>query len=615
MLELQPSSSRKRPRSELPQLSQTSQPISKKQRLSHGESPPPPAFWDNLSKVWLTKRALRELDRRNIEAAPSRPPCSPHRPARRPKRNCQTAQYPGDYLSCCEPRILKDIKLFARHGGPDLSDLRNYPEPPHSPNHTMSSSQSSRQRDSATTSSTRPTTNTTRTKSTGVYDRDFQQHLIDNAVYPHEYEYPDGSVPAEPNNWEDLKQTLAQPRPSLSPSRFSDREFRNLKRADAHAAKEKQVSESVIPIIEGEIGDAKCRSGGIPFTNLDPLTDSTLKPGNPDIYYGARPEQLSRKVRDERGGYIIPSTQKELPIAPNCFLAVKGPDGSLAVARRQACYDGALGARGVHSLQSYQQDEPFYDNNAYTISSIYHGGRLQMYTSHVAPPRSSGGRPEYHMTQLRSFDITDTPETCREGLRAYRNGRDWCKDKLGEAIRQANKRANLEAEAPTGDAGASPALGFTTTVSHTEVNTMSHETGTSLNESSNVLGAFEESSSSIEDPTDYTLPAKRSGKRSSHQQSQRKRHNAGESSGTRHSHESTGTSISEGPSTSNTTVEQIVRWSWTSGHFQCHKGQDLVKKQNDTPADVWIYCDEGWPGQEGKKWRLWISAAREILYS
>ncbi|KAF2190312.1 hypothetical protein K469DRAFT_760031 [Zopfia rhizophila CBS 207.26] len=41
------------------------------------------------------------------------------------KRNHQTTQYTADYLRCCEPRIWKDIKLFARHGGPDLSDLRS----------------------------------------------------------------------------------------------------------------------------------------------------------------------------------------------------------------------------------------------------------------------------------------------------------------------------------------------------------------------------------------------------------------------------------------------------------------------------------------------------------
>jgi hypothetical protein len=98
--------------------------------------------------------------------------------------------------------------------------------------------------------------------------------------------------------------------------------------------KEKQVIISVISIIEGDIRDAKCVSGGIPFTNLDHLTDGTLVPGNPDIYYGARHEQLDRRVRKELSGHIIPSTQDDLPIAPNFLLAAKGPDGSLAMAGR-----------------------------------------------------------------------------------------------------------------------------------------------------------------------------------------------------------------------------------------------------------------------------------------
>lgn len=112
-------------------------------------------------------------------------------------------------------------------------------------------------------------------------------------------------MPEPPANWEEIKRRLIQPRPSLSPSKFPDEEFKKFKRADAHASKEKQVTTLVIPIIEGDIGDTKCVSGGIPFTNLDHLTDGTLVPGNLDIYYGARPEQLDRRVRDELSGYII----------------------------------------------------------------------------------------------------------------------------------------------------------------------------------------------------------------------------------------------------------------------------------------------------------------------
>jgi hypothetical protein len=85
-------------------------------------------------------------------------------------------------------------------------------------------------------------------------------------------------------------------------------------------------------------------------------------------------------------------------MAPNFFLEVKGPDGSLAVAGRQACYDGAIGARGMQSLRSFSQKTPIYDDNSYTITSTYHDGQLKMYAVHVTAPAGPGKPLEYQMT-------------------------------------------------------------------------------------------------------------------------------------------------------------------------------------------------------------------------
>ena len=309
----------------------------------------------------------------------------------------------------------------------------------------------SRKRSTASTSkTTNSSKTTTSSRKSRPYDRDFEQKLVDGHVYLDEYEYPDGRVEPPPDDWEEINQMLVQARPSLSPSQFSDEAFRKYKRKNAHAFKENQVTASVIPTIEGEIRDAKCVAGGIPFTNLDDLTDGTLAPGNPDLFYGARPEQLDRRVRDKLSGHIIPSTQEDLPMAPNFFLATKGPDGSAAVAKRQACYDGALGARGMQSLQSYGQDDLVYDNNAYTITSTFHNGQLQIYTTHITPPAGSGQPPEYHMTQQRSFSTTDTPDTCRQAFTAFRNGRDWAKEKRDQFISAANEWArSMNAEQST----------------------------------------------------------------------------------------------------------------------------------------------------------------------
>ena len=390
-------------------------------------------------------------------------------------------------------------------------------------------------RKSTSNSNTNPTANTTTTKSAGPYDRNFQLNLINGGVYPHAYEYPDGRVPAKPNNWEEIKQRLAQPRPSLSPSKYSEEAHEKFIRADAHTFKENQVTKSVIPTIEGDIRDAKCVSGGIPLKNLDHLTDGTIKPGNPDVYYGARPEQLDRRVREDLNGYIVPSTQDDLPIAPNFFLAVKGPDGSLAVAGRQACYDGALGARGMHILQSYGQEEPVFDNNAYTITSIYHGGQLRMFTSHPTQPTSTGSRPEYHMHQLRSFAMTDTAETFRQGATYYRNGMDWAKEQRDEAIRQANERAGeCQAGTLTIDASFAQASSIASeaTLDGTyTIEALSEESRTALTEDSNTITHFQESQTSSGEPAvDYRAPVKRSSEHlKGSPQSRRKRRNAGDS--------------------------------------------------------------------------------------
>jgi hypothetical protein len=72
----------------------------KKQKINYPSgSQLPAAFWDGLTKLWLTSNALRELDR----------------------RNSLQSQQPSVSASRTD---LQDIQELAREGGPDLSDLR-----------------------------------------------------------------------------------------------------------------------------------------------------------------------------------------------------------------------------------------------------------------------------------------------------------------------------------------------------------------------------------------------------------------------------------------------------------------------------------------------------------
>ncbi|KAI9786743.1 MAG: hypothetical protein M1816_007814 [Peltula sp. TS41687] len=279
-------------------------------------------------------------------------------------------------------------------------------------------------------------TSTSKTKRTGPYDPNFEQHLIDHGVYPPRYEKSQ-----RPSNKDELLERLAQPRPSLSPSRFpADEKFDQFGSTAACALSEDMVAQKEYPILAGS---AQITSGGGNLlNNWAPLTDGTLKTSKPDAYDGANPGQIDKRIREQLGPLIIPSTLQHAPALPNFFAAIKGPDGSAVKARRQACYDGALGARGMHSLQNFglEESEAVYDDRAYTIASTYYAGNLTLYTTHPTKPLDAESSPEYHMTQLRSFSVTDTTERFREGVSALRNARDWAKEQRDTFIAAANAK-------------------------------------------------------------------------------------------------------------------------------------------------------------------------------
>jgi hypothetical protein len=291
---------------------------------------------------------------------------------------------------------------------------------------------------SANPPSTQPTSTSTKSKKSTAYSRNFDQHLTDCNIEPlYSSEEPDL------NN---LPSKLAQPRPSLSPSKFSDDTFKAFRKNNAIAKDEDDVLANVMPTILGPSSAEHPSARNTAFGNLEPLTDGTIAPAKPDIYYGSLPEHLSQSVRDDIGQHIIPSTMRDKPLAPNFFVEVKGPDGSAAVATRQARYDGAVGSRAMHSLQNYGRQQPEYDGQAYVFSSTYHDGTLKIYAHHPTAPKTDGMSSRYHMTQIKAYAITNDRETFVQGSTAFRNARDIAMQYRDDFIQTANSRASQHAQ-------------------------------------------------------------------------------------------------------------------------------------------------------------------------
>ncbi|KAI9791771.1 MAG: hypothetical protein M1816_003581 [Peltula sp. TS41687] len=376
-------------------------------------------FYDSLSKLPLTRRALREFNRRNEAKAGLAPTatsvCSPNQNGRVtvPKNSS-----PG-------------LRRFARQGGPDLSDLRwcSAKEIPssHSPSKTSTASKMSTMKTSC--------------RKTSAYHSEFQVHLIDHGIYPDGYALNGQYLPG-PSNESEIRDIFARPRPSLSESHFTEEDFLAFKAKNRQATNEPMVMQKPFSVILGS--DVGIQSGSqIPFSNLKVLTNGTLVEGNPDHFDGAPRAQIAPQIREELGSYICPSTNWLDPALPNFFTEGKGPSGSAVVGERQACYDGVLGARGMHQLRTFATENT-YDGNAYTITSTYcssGAGTLRIFASRPIPSTNPNSRLcDYHTCELGAWVLTSTRKQFCEGVAAFRNARDWAKEQRDVVIAAANAR-------------------------------------------------------------------------------------------------------------------------------------------------------------------------------
>ena len=393
-----------------------------------------PFFWKSLRRPHLTPRALREHDRQN-------------------KSEIQTKGIgSGEWIS-------GDLARFARRGGPNLVDLRgvrltirsaslfaNPRKYSGATTDTMADTPASNSSQNRKPQSTRASSASARSRKSSAYDKNFQEHLINNNIYPVGFAYQDERSDIEPSNMESLQADLSAERASLSPSQFTPAKFREFKDKDNRATFEHEVMSAIIPIISGS--STIHSQQNVLFTELEPIaTEDVVKP-KPDLFDGAQLRDLNNILKKDESlrPIIVPSKHPSVPVAPNLFLEAKGPDGSASVAQRQACYDGAHGSKAMHALQNYRQNEPAYDGNAYTYSATYHSGTLKLYAHHVTAPTVTSIQPEYHMTQIDGWQMTGNISTFRRGATAFRNARDQARQFRDQFIRSAN----APAQSPSG---------------------------------------------------------------------------------------------------------------------------------------------------------------------
>lgn len=301
------------------------------------------------------------------------------------------------------------------------------------------------------------------------YDRNFEQMLIDNGIYQVGYQdLEDNGEEYHPANYEALKARLAEPRASLSADEITPDTFRAFKKANASSFTEADVVGDELGIILGTPKKATVPARNVGFNNIRPIVpiveedpaddddeDSIAKP-KPDLYDGVRPGRLCAAVRSALGPFIVPSKATNRPCLPNFFVEAKGPEGSSLTSQRQACYSGAIGARGARQLLEYAKAAGAgSDEKAWTITATYSGGRgagsLKIYSTHVVESADPGRKVDYRMTQLGGWDMTADIETFRLGAAAMRNARDWAAERREELVKLVSPEIQEETPEDTQD--------------------------------------------------------------------------------------------------------------------------------------------------------------------
>lgn len=261
-------------------------------------------------------------------------------------------------------------------------------------------------------------------KKTRAYDNNFEQLLSDTGFVG------DWDIDTQqPLNMGELKRMLRN-----EPIACSETEYRTFTRKLSRARNESKTRAVLFPLLGGDEEGQYAHEEEMLCHNLEPLVPG-IADAKPDYMDGSLASSMKKEVRQSLSQLIVPANLC-MPILPNFFLEVKGPEGSWLVLRRQILHDGCLGARGIHSLNSWGREECF-NGKASTISVSFYLGILQIYCTH--PVQQKEGTA-FHTNRIGNYYLDKDPESLAEGLTAFRNARAWAKTQRDAAISELNSR-------------------------------------------------------------------------------------------------------------------------------------------------------------------------------
>ena len=340
------------------------------------------------------------------------------------------------------------LERFARGGGPDLRDLRGYPEP--------SSKNSPRAKPGqgrpSITPLKRQTARASAAETVGTQARPPSQFsstastdsTISLSLLLERANVRRPTFDRKPVNVQDWMGAIRKDPCPLGADAAISAAHRQFLWAIEKSSLKKEVMVNVFPAIRGGLRYLTAVSRICPNV-ADLSDDDKLIIPKPDYMEGCEMFHANMRLCAVLSPFIVTANVEEAPFAPNLFAKILGNSDSLEAAEKQARYDGAIGARGIHMMLNLGKAIEVFDGKAYTVTFIYYSGFLRMYLHFIVPT----GDPEYprcyQTARAGSWALEDL-EGFRDGVTAYRNAQDLAHELREEVVRQAIAKVDQMSE-------------------------------------------------------------------------------------------------------------------------------------------------------------------------
>lgn len=249
-----------------------------------------------------------------------------------------------------------------------------------------------------------------------------------------------------PNDLATVKQYLEKDR--NSPTANED-DFESYRIRIAHADNENTVTANTwhylakdhyLAMGRGNWDVGYDQNSGFQWTEVESAITANLSDPKPDISESFRHYQYPPDAVEALGPALAPTLYGAA--MPRLCLELKGPDGMMISAHKQAAYDGAVmveAAWQAHQFMSKPEND--FIGKTQALTGAFNGSYLHIYTNHAialqakAIDNKAANYPEslqYHQYPLETVLPGASLEDFQNARKIVRNTQDWAREKAIE---------------------------------------------------------------------------------------------------------------------------------------------------------------------------------------